>query len=104
MHHFHHRSQITLLLKITRVDSNHVEKLFCIDQVEITSQCQIPCRNNIPFDKGMTEFDVIFSLCTIAKVTKQKLPHEIEVPFHHARMLSDIGLVFFELVDFLSHL
>ena len=92
MNHFHHRSQVALLLKITRVDINEVEKLFRVHQVEITCQCKIPCRNDIAFDEGMTEFHIVLALRTIAKMTKQQLSHEVEMPFHQTRVLSYVGL------------
>ena len=92
MDHFHHRSQITLLLKITRIDINEVEKLFRVHQVEIPCQCKIPCRNDITFDEGMAEFYIVLALCTVAKMAKQELSHEVKMPFHQTRVFSYFGL------------
>ena len=71
MDHFHHRSQIALLLKFTRVHIHQCKKFIGIHQIKIPGQCKIACRNGISFYKRMTKLNIVFSLRAITKMPQQ---------------------------------
>ena len=72
MDDFHHGGQVTLFLKFARIDIDQGKQFIGIDQVEIAGQCEVPGGNGISFDKGMTEFDIVLSLCAISQMTQQE--------------------------------
>src|SRR5437773_8186461 len=52
----------------------------------------------------MTEFNIIFSLCTITKMPEQQLSQKLEMTFHQPRMFFDIRIKFFKLIYFSTNL
>ena len=70
MYHFHHCRQIALLLEITRTHIDQVKQFIRIYQVKITGKCQAFTRHQIAFDKGVTEFNIVFALCSIPEMSE----------------------------------
>ena len=80
--HFHHGSQVALFLEFTRVHVDQLKKLVGIHQVEISCQGQVARRDGVALDKGVAEFNIIFSLCSIAQVAEQEFAKKRQVPLH----------------------
>ena len=100
--HFHHGGEVALFLEIARFDPDQVEEFVGIDEVEVAGEGEVSGWYGIAFDKGVAEFGKVLSPGAVAEVTKQEFTDKGDMSLHQAGVLSDIGLVLFEVLDF-SH-
>src|SRR4030095_5584859 len=101
---FHHCRKITLFLELSGINIYQCKKLVRIYQVEVSGKSNVARRNGVFFYKGVTKLHIVFSLCTIAKMSQQQLTHEFEMALHESGMLFEIRVKFFNLVYFFANL
>src|SRR5690606_29083252 len=102
--HFHHCREVTLFLKLSRIDVHECEKFVGIYKIEISGKCEVAGRNCMTLDKWMAEFHIVSSLGAIAEMAKEKFTKKVDMTFHQPRMGCDVGLVLLQLLYFLVDL
>ena len=87
-------------LKFAGVDIDESEELISVNEVEVTGQGQVSCRDGISFNKGVTELYIISALCAVSQMSQQHFTQEVEVTFHQSGVVPDIGQLFFNFLQF----
>jgi hypothetical protein len=100
MDDFHHGGKIALFLEFARIDTDQIEQLIRVHQVEITGQSQVERRDRISFNKRVAELGIISALGAVPKVAQQQFSDKGYMSFHQTWVLSDIRLILFKLFHF----
>src|SRR4051794_31546597 len=91
MKHFHHRSEITLFSKFSRVHVHQLKQFIGVHQVKISCESKIARRNCMALYEWMTKFNIVLSLCAVAQMTKQQFAKKRKMSFHQAGVFTKIG-------------